>query len=327
MDKVRIGLIGAGGVARARHLPRLAANDEVVLALVWSRDRAKASGVASEFGIRRVVGDWREVVDSPEVDAVIVATPPVNHLPATLAALSAGKHVLCQARMARNLLEARQMLAAARESGLVTALYPPMPGLRGDDYVWQIDPEVAGLNTMTMGMWAEVLNRWVGPARSLSATATSHLESRTTAEGGLAAATVPDSIAISAELECGATASYHFSTHASFAPPQAIEIYGTRGAIHYTLFGDVVRGATAGDDALQEIEVPDDQVRLQTTDAEFVRAILHGGSVEPDFEEGVRYMEFTEAVAISAHTGEAVTLPLEPTMETWSRPLVSDWRR
>ena len=108
--------------------------------------------------------------------------------------------------MARNLQEARRMLAAARESGLVTALYPPMPGLRGDrvvrrlladgdyvgeirevrvaglahqqpgdDYVWQIDPEVAGLNTMTMGMWAEVLNRWVGPARSLSATATSHL--------------------------------------------------------------------------------------------------------------------------------------------------------
>ena len=352
MDKVRIGLIGAGGVARARHLPRLAAIDEVELALVWSRDGAKAAEVASEFGIRRVVGDWREVVESPEVDAVIVATPPVNHLPATLAALSAGKHVLCQARMARNLLEARRMLAAARESGLVTALYPPMPGLRGDrvvrrlladgeyvgevrevrvaglahqppgdDYVWQIDPEVAGLNTMTMGMWAEVLNRWVGPARSLSARATSHLGSRTTADGGRATATVPDSIAISAELECGATASYHFSTHAAFAPPQAIEIYGTRGAIQYTLFGDVVRGATAGDEAIHEIEVPDDEVRLQTTDAEFVNAILHGGPIEPDFEEGVRYMEFTEAVAISAHTGQAVTLPPDPAMESWGRLL------
>ena len=145
--------------------------------------------------------------------------------------------------------------------------------------------------------------------------------SRTTADGGLAPATVPDSIAISAELECGATASYHFSTHASFAPPQAIEIYGTRGAVHYTLFGDVVRGATAGDDGLHEIEVADDEVRLQTTDAEFVRAILHGGPIEPDFEEGVRYMEFTEAVAISAHTGEAVTLPPEPMMESWGEPL------
>ena len=81
----------------------------------------------------------------------------------------------------------------------------------------------------------------------------------------------------------------------------------------------MVRGATAGDDALQEIEVPDDEARLQTTDAEFVNAILRGGPIEPDFEEGVRYMEFTEAVAISAHTERAVTLPPEPTMESWGQ--------
>ena len=85
----------------------------------------------------------------------------------------------------------------------------------------------------------------------------------------------------------------------------------------------MVRGATAGDDELSEIEVAGDEVRLQTTDAEFVRAILDGGVVEPDFEEGVRYMEFTEAVAISVHTGEAVTLPPEPMMESWGQPLGS----
>ena len=66
--------------------------------------------------------------------------------------------------------------------------------------------------------------------------------------------------------------------------------------------------------------MPADEVRLQTTDAEFVSAILHGGSVEPDFE-GVRYMEFMEAVAISAHTGRAVALPPEPTMEFWAQTL------
>ena len=93
------------------------------------------------------------------------------------------------------------------------------------------------------------------------------------------------------------------------------------GAIHYTLFGDVVRGATAADHELKEIDVAADDVRLQTTDAEFVRAILHGAPVEPDFEEGVRYMEFTEAVAISAHTGQIVTLPPEPTKEAWGQPL------
>ena len=63
---------------------------------------------------------------------------------------------------------------------------------------------------------------------------------------------------------------------------------------------------------------------LQTTDAEFVNAILNGGPVAPDFEEGVRYMEFTEAEAVSAHTGRVVTLPPEPTMESWGQPLASD---
>ena len=87
------------------------------------------------------------------------------------------------------------------------------------------------------------------------------------------------------------------------------------------MFGDMLRGATAGDDGLEEIEVPDDEVRLQTTDAEFVRAILHGGTVEPDFEEGVRYMEFTEAVVISAPTAQTVTLPPEPAMEAWGQQL------
>ena len=55
-----------------------------------------------------------------------------------------------------------------------------------------------------------------------------------------------------------------------------------------------------------------------------MRAILHGGTVEPDFEEGVRYMEFTEAVAVSAHTDKSVTLPPEPTVEGWGRPISID---
>ena len=85
----------------------MADSDEVDLALVWSRDEAKASEASSEFGIRQVVRDWRDVVNSQQIDAVVVATPPVNHLPATLAALSAGKHVLCQARMAPDGMEDR----------------------------------------------------------------------------------------------------------------------------------------------------------------------------------------------------------------------------
>ena len=352
MDRVRVGIIGAGGVAQSRHLPRLTAIPEVELRLVWSRDADKARKVAAEFGIAATADDWREVAASPEVDAVVVATPPVLHLPATRAALAAGKHVLCQARMARNLREAREMHQAAKATDLVTALYPPLPGLKGDrvmlrllhrerfvgdirevrvagmalldagdTYGWQTDPDVTGVNTMTLGMWVEVLNRWVGPATSVLAKGKTHRRWRSTADGATERAVVPDSLAIAADLACGATASYHFSTAAAFAPGQAIEIYGSEGALVYTLFGDDLRGATGGDDGLHPIEIPPQEVRTQSTDAEFIRAIREGTPVLPDFEEGLRYMEFSEAVAISLRTGEAVSMPPEPQMDAWGRPL------
>ena len=135
MRNVRVGVIGAGGVAQTRHLPRLASIDEVDLAFIWSRDSLKATKVAKEFEIPKVANDWQEITESSSIDAIIIATPPNLHLPVTLSALSAGKHVLCQARMARNLSEARTMLAASQKSDLVTALYPPLPGLKGDRIV------------------------------------------------------------------------------------------------------------------------------------------------------------------------------------------------
>ena len=354
MDRVRIGMIGAGGVARARHLPALAGVPEADLRLVWSRDPARAAAVADEFGFAGGASRWEDIVDSADVDAVIAATPPVLHHPVTLRALSAGKHVLSQARMARNLREAREMLRASEAAPhLVACLYPPLPGLKGDrvmkrlirdgyvgdirdvrvmgmslldpgdGYSWQSDPDVTGVNAMTVGMWAEVLNRWVGPAARVMATGASHRRKRTTAGGATVDSVVPDSLGISADLECGATATYHFSTAAAFGPGSSIEIYGDRGALVYTLFEERIEGATAGDAALGAVPVPEAEERRQTTDSEFVRAVLEGGSVSPDFAEGVRYMEFSEAVAVSLATGEAVPMPPPERMDAWGRFLDS----
>ena len=354
MDRVRVGLIGAGGVARTRHLPALAKIPEADLRLVWSRDTARAAGVADEFGIASTASSWEEIAESDEIDAVIVATPPVLHHPVTLRALSAGKHVLSQARMARNLREAREMLRASEAAPhLVTCLYPPLPGLKGDrvmvrllrdgfvgdirevrvtgvsllepgdGYSWQSDPDVTGVNTMTMGMWAEVLNRWVGPATLVTAAGSSHRRKRTTVDGATVDSVVPDSLGIAAVLECGATATYHFSTAAAFGPGSSIEIYGSRGALVYTLFEERIQGATAGHDALEPVPVPEEEERRQTTDSEFVRAILEGTPVYPDFPEGVRYMEFSEAVAVSLATGKAVPVPPPERMDAWGRFLES----
>ena len=350
MHGVRVGLIGAGWVAVNRHLPALRKIPEANLKLIWSRNRDKARDVAGRFGVRATVDRWQDVIHSSGVDAVIIATPPVLHLPATVEALEAGKHVLCQARMARNLDEARKMAAAARASRRVTALYPPLPGLKGDrvmirllheeGYVGQIrevritgmsvdadpqsyrsyrwDPEVSGVNTMTLGMWNEVANRWLGPTARVAALGRSHRR------GGSERMGVPDSVAVAARLECGATASYHFSSWAAGSPGSRIEIYGDRGALVYRLFAEEIRGRTGSDAEFRPIPIPRGEQRVQDTDSRFIRAILEGTPVEPSFQEGLFYMEFLEAVAISMKTGRSVSLPPEPRMETWDRYLTRE---
>ncbi len=350
MQTVRIGIIGPGRVAKDRQLPPLKQAPGVELRLVWSRDPDNARAAADEFEIEGVADEWREVAESPDVDAVLISTPPVLHRNATIAALEAGKHVLCQARMARNLKEAQEMHRAAEATDLVTALYPPRPGLRGDrvvrrmldnsdlgdlrevrvmgmlpaggkTYHWRHDPEVTGINAFTLGMWAEVLNRWVGPATSVVATGKTHEPLLETKDGGSRETPVPDSLVIAAALECGATGSYHFSSTTGYSPHQAIEIYGTKGALVYDLTTDELRGATAGDDELHVIDVQPNEVREQTTDAEFIDAIREGTPISPDFTEGLRYMEFTEAVAQSLMTGAPISLPPEPKIDSWGRYL------
>jgi predicted dehydrogenase len=326
----------------------------VEVRLIWSRDQNKARELAAEFGIPRISSRWQDIVASPELDAVVVATPPVLHLPVTVAALEAGKHVLCQARIARNLSEAREMLRAAQASRLVTALYPPRPGLKGDrvmrrllhkerfvgdirearvtamtlakkgeGYDWKTDPDVVGVNAMTLGLWVEVLNRWVGPATRVVAIGKTHHRRRGTLEGEWAEAAVPDSLVVAAELECGATASYHLSTRAAFGPGNSIEIYGSRGTLNYQLSTDEIRGASTGSENLEPITIPTAEERLHSTDAEFIQAIREGTQVSPDFAEGVRYMAFCEAVAISLKTGTAVPVPPpQPAMYSWGRFLL-----
>ena len=287
MEKVRIGIIGAGGVVESRHLPGLEGVEGVEIDSIWSRDLERAGKVAQEHGIGRVRQEWEDIVRDGGIDAVIVAAPPVLHAVASIAGLEEGKHVLCQGRMARNLREAGEMVAAAEKAEKVAALYPPRPGLKGDRvvqrllgegyvgevrevrvsgmslvevpdiYRWMDDPEVVGVNSMALGLWAEVLNRWVGPATRVAAVAQMHGQQRMTPAGEQVAATVPDTLAVVAQLECGATASYHFSTAAAFGPGSFIEIYGTRGALVYEMFADQLRGATEGDGELQVIVVED----------------------------------------------------------------------
>src|SRR5581483_9058834 len=105
---------------KQRHLPGLKKVPGVELVAVANRRRETAEQVAKEWGFKQVEDDWRKILDNPDVDAVFIAAPPLLHKEATLAALQAGKHVFCQARMARNYAEAKEMYEASLRTDLRT---------------------------------------------------------------------------------------------------------------------------------------------------------------------------------------------------------------
>lgn len=344
MPVVRIGIIGAGGIVKTRHLPGLRVLPDVEVAAVCNRSRESGEAVAREWSIPDVMTDWRALVAREDLDAVFIGTWPYAHAEMSIAALEAGKHVFCQARMARDTAEARAMLAVAEaHPDLAAMLCPPPAGMRGDrlirrllaeDYVgklrevhaeglsagnidpavplhWRQNFELQGYNTLTLGMWIEVIHRWVGPHRRVSAIVKTHTPMRVDPETGEPCSVrIAESLAISAELANGAVGSYRFSGVTRFPPHNAIRLYGTEGSLHYDLDTDEITGGRAGDATAIPIPIPSELVREWTVEADFIRAIRKGTPVEPSFRDGLQYMELTEAAYRSSESGRAVTLPL-----------------
>jgi len=110
---LRIGVIGTG-FARRVQLPAMAHVPGVQAIAIASGKRDNAEATAREFGIARVYDDGVDLVRDPDVDAVFVASPPATHARYAIAALQAGKHVLCEKPAAVNAGEAAAMLDAAR---------------------------------------------------------------------------------------------------------------------------------------------------------------------------------------------------------------------
>jgi predicted dehydrogenase len=120
-DVIGIGIIGAG-FARTTQIPGFRACAGARVVAIASHHRENAERVAREFGIARVAGDWREVVADEDVDLISIVTPPVTHAEMALAALDAGRAVLCEKPMAMNASEADAMRRRASEKGLLALI-------------------------------------------------------------------------------------------------------------------------------------------------------------------------------------------------------------
>ena len=116
---MRFGLVGAGEIGRIR-ADALRRSRDCSLSAVADRDSARAGSAAGAHGAA-ALDDFRELISRDDVDAVAVSTPPDSHEEIALAALEAGKHVLCEKPLAPNVAACRRMVEAARRRGLVLA--------------------------------------------------------------------------------------------------------------------------------------------------------------------------------------------------------------
>ncbi|MFC0680634.1 Gfo/Idh/MocA family protein [Lysobacter korlensis] len=114
---LRIGILGAAAIAPAAVLRPARRRDDVEVAAVAARSAERADAYARQHGIARAYGSYEELVADPAIDLVYVALPNSLHAEWSIAALRAGKHVLCEKPFAMNATEARRMTEAAGETG------------------------------------------------------------------------------------------------------------------------------------------------------------------------------------------------------------------
>ncbi|MFZ0747358.1 MAG: Gfo/Idh/MocA family oxidoreductase [Terracidiphilus sp.] len=321
---VRVGFIGAGAIAQYRHLPALKAIDGVQLAVVCNRRPESSARIAAEFGIPDVAASWEDVVIRPDIDVVWIGTAPNLHAEITLAALESGKHVFCQARMAMNLSEARSMLAAAESHpNQVTMLCPPPTALKHGAYFekllrdraigriyhfnlralnaqwadpsapahWRQRLELSGNNIMSVGIYGEVLGRFLGDPVSVCAQGAVYIRER---QGY--AVRIPDCLQVLGEWPDQVLGTLQWSGVALHGGNEQIEIFGSEGTLVYDFSTDEIFLGRPSDAGMAPLTIPREFKREWTVEQDFIRAVREGGYPEPSFHTGVRYMEFVEAI-------------------------------
>jgi predicted dehydrogenase len=242
--------------------------------------------------------------------------------------------------MAMNAAEGRRMLDASRRAPQLVAQLVPAPhtlevdstiqSLLAERYVgevlavevsaaqgrfvvpaeplhWRQDITLSGHNVLNMGIWYEAMMRWLGPARRVMAMTKTAVPQRRDASGASREVKVPDHVDILATFGGGAVAHMRFSAVTALAPPSEAWIFGSDGTLRLEADAKCLSGGRRGDTQLGEIAIPAERRIGWRVEEEFVNTIRGREKItRTTFEDGVRYMEFTDAVAKSAASGQAV---------------------
>ena len=263
---VRVGVIGTSPFTDQAHLQSLSNHKDTQITAICGRNRARDDELARKYSIPHVFTDYREMVQSPEIDAVVVSTPNYLHYPMTLAALEHGKHVLCEKPLAMDLREAREMYKKAQAAGVVHMVnftFRGVPafarmkelidegyvgniyhmtitfvgfGYRGNKMVWRRDKRQAGYGALgDLGSHVVDMGRWLcGEVAKVSghlATVTPEIQ---LPDGRLVPSETDDTCAMLVEFKKGGQGIFHCSwtAHPGLGVGSfRVEVHGSNGML------------------------------------------------------------------------------------------------
>ncbi|MEO7371065.1 MAG: Gfo/Idh/MocA family oxidoreductase, partial [Ilumatobacteraceae bacterium] len=239
---VRVGLVGTSWWAEAMYLPALADHPIGRITAICGRDLERAKSVAAQWSIPDVFTDWKAMIGSGEIDAVIIAAPNETHYEVAMAALDHGLPVLCEKPLGMDVSEAHEMAASARRRDAITMVpftYRNMPTnqfvkqlitegyvgrpyhlsmryfagyARDGAYAWRFDEEKAGSGILgDLGShWLDMARWLLGEVTEVSASRNCFVD-RAPRPDGTPYTQLEDSAVILARFESGASATLQCS--------------------------------------------------------------------------------------------------------------------
>lgn len=265
--QVRVGVIGTSGWTEFAYLDNLRGHDAGEAIALAGRNQNRLAELAAKYGIENTFVDWREMIASGLIDAVVVATPDQEHHEMVLAATAAGLHVMCEKPLAADAVQAREMLDAVTRAGVINNVlftYRFAPALnylrdllaggivgrvyhsefrylmgyaRDNTYQWRLDADRGTGALGDLGVHVIDLAQWlIAPVRNVSASLHNSVERLH-----------PDGTAVSPENDSAAlTVEYADDSHGTiFATlvadlgdrfmEQTVKIFGEKGSVELAL--------------------------------------------------------------------------------------------
>lgn len=333
MRQLGWGVIGIGNIVRGTIAPAMVAEPECNLVAAVSRDQGRADDFAAEFGAAYAYTDYAAMLANPEVEAVFIATPNVQHAEQVVAAANAGKHVLCDKPLAINVMDASRAVRACADAGVklgVNFHYRHLPwvhdvtrmigeGTIGEVLVvnlevgsgprnwvnWRADPEMAGLGSVhNVGVHGLDLLRVVLDSEPTEVMAMFDVPPGSGSVEMLAAVTL--------RFENGAIVTCNFNETVA-NPQNDIVIYGSKGRIVGTAFtrsrsdGQLTL-VTADGETVTDYPAPEAH---QRSVAAFTHAVLSGDEPAATGLDGLRSAQVCEAIGLSAQEHRVIAVEYE----------------